>query len=456
MEKDFAMRPRIGFVALGMAPWVVMENVEKLKNRALAELKKLPLDLFVVDGIPYTLNEIFEASRNLRREDVEVVLVYIPDYTSEELCCILARELSEYPFVLWSNWDSSESIVPILGIMATGGNLKRMGKKFFHVIGDFGRPETSNRIAELARAAAAARKLERSRIGVVGASNIGMLGTTYSEFHARRIAPGLVHLDTLELVLEMEKTTREEALQIARDLRSKVGRIEVDEKELILALRAYLAMKSVAARYRLDALAIRDWPELPKKDFSTGLGSVLLSEEGTVCVSEADLGSAMTWMILKLLTGKEAWMGELQRVNREENTAILVHYDPPLSLAETPSDITLTTSTMIDLYGGRKGGVSVQLPLKPGRVTIAKLSLRPDDDKIKMIVSSGEIIALRKIATFVGQSNAVVKLDPPIEKLIDIWIDEGFEHHMLLGYGDVRNELDALCQILGIEKILVA
>jgi len=449
------LRPRIGFITLGKAPWVAEKSVEALRRDALSAIRKQPVDLCVVDGIPYSVDEVMEATRLFKKEDVDAVLVFHADWTYGELYCVLAKELSEYPIIQWGIYGSQKSIIPLPGLFESAGNMMRLGKKFFHVIGDPGEKDTVERIFKLANAAAVAKKLRRSTVGVAGASNLGMTDTGFSEFHIRRLVPGLLHLDTSELLNSFEKADEKEARRIAKDLPKRVGKMEVSQGELITAIKAYLAMKAMVRKYRLDALTIREWPELPIKEFTMSLGCSLLAEEGKVVVGESDISSTITWLVLKLLAEKPIWLGEFESVDLKRNCALLLHScEAPFDLARSPKEITLTNTGCVEWFKRKKGGVNVQLELKPGRVTIAKISGRPINDKIKAIVTSGEVMRSPKSPSE-GTTRAYVKFDPPLKTLIDTWIKEGFEIHMLLAYADVKDELFALFDLLGIEKIVV-
>jgi len=449
------LRPKVGFVTLGKAPWVAEKNVEALREDALSAIRKQPVDLCVVDGIPYSIDEVMEAAELFRKEDVDAVLVFHADWTYGESYCVLAKELSEYPMIQWAIYGSPKSVIPLPGLFESAGNMMRLGKKFFHVIGDPSEKDTVKHIFKLANAAAVAKKLRRSIIGIAGASNLGMTDTAFSEFHIRRLVPGLLHLDTSELLISFEKADESEAKRIAKGLSKKVGKIEVSQEELITAIKCYLAMKAMVKKYKLDALTIREWPEVPVKEFTMSLGCALLSEEGTVVVSESDISSTITWLVLKLLAEKPVWVGEFESVDLKKNSALLLHNcEAPFDLASSREEITLANTGFVKWFRGKKGGVNVQLELKPGRVTIAKISGRPINDKIKAIVTSGEVMRSTKPPSG-GTTRAYVKFDAPLKTLIDTWVKEGFEHHMLLAYSDVKEEILALCDLLDIEKIVV-
>ncbi len=449
------LRPKVVFITLGKAPWVDEENVEALRGDALSAIRKQPVDLCVVDGIPYSVDQVMEAARLFRKEDVDAVLVFHADWTYGELYCVLARELSEYPMIQWAIYGSPKSVIPLPGLFESAGNMMRLGKKFYHVIGDPSKKDIVKQIFKLANAAAVAKKLRRSIVGVAGASNLGMTDTAFSEFHMRRLVPGILHLDTSELLISFEKIDENEARRIAKDVSKKVRKIEVSEEDLITAVRGYLAMKAMVEKYKPDALTIREWPEVPIKEFTISLGCSLLSEEGKVVVSESDISTTITWLVLKLLAEKPVWVGEFESVDLKKNSALLLHNcEAPFDLARSREEITLANTGFVEWFSGKKGGVNVQLELKPGRVAIIKISGRPVDDKIKAIVTCGEVMRSPKPPSG-GTTRAYVKFDAPLKTLIDTWVKEGFEHHMLLAYADVKEEILALCDLLGIEKIVV-
>lgn len=212
------------------------------------------MDLRVVETIPSSLREVYKAAEFFRREDVDLALLFYADYTSEEFTCVLGKELSDYPVLLLSSYGSPKSVIPVAAMITSAGNLKRLGKRFFYVMGDPASREVMKRIMRLCNAAAVARKIRRSIIGIAGSPNLGMIDTGYSEFHIRRIVPGLLHLDTAEILSSLAKIDEKDTEKVISRVLPKVGKVLVQKKELINAAKAYLAIRAMVDRYDLDAI----------------------------------------------------------------------------------------------------------------------------------------------------------------------------------------------------------
>lgn len=455
-RKETRMKPKVGLIVPGCIPYDPLMAKPEMKEKAIAELGKLDMDILAIEGIPATKPEILSAADRLRKEDVDGVVVYQADYSSEELGCILGMELKEYPMLLWTGWGSPKALVPLSGLFTMASNLKRLGKDFSYIVGEPEETEIKSKILSFARAAMAAKGLRRASIGIVGLSNSGMLDTTFSAFHMRKIVPNILNLDTYELVKLYEKAEDGAANKIVKELKDKVGKIEVEEKQLVDAAKVYLAMKSMVEKYQLDAITVREWPELGESFITMCVGSALLNEEGVVCVQEADISGTITSLAMYYLTGKPTYLGEVALGDPVNNMVILFHEGAsPFSLAEKKEDITLTYAGIsVGVWTGKQEGVNVQFATKPGKVTVAKLTGRPIEDRLRMIITSGEVISAPTPPTG-GSSNAFLKFDVPLKDLIDAWVNCGFEHHKILVYEDVRTDLEYLCDILGIEKIVL-
>ena len=89
-----------------------------------------------------------------------------------------------------------------------------------------------------------------------------------------------------------------------------------------------------------------------------------------------------------------------------------------------------------------------EFPLKPGRVTIARLS--QSKGQHRLVIGGGEM--LRAAPSFSGTSG-VCAFDRPAAEALDTVMTEGLEHHYGLAYGDVRDELRALAALLGLPVV---
>jgi L-fucose isomerase-like protein len=453
------VRPKIGLIAVGRAPWLRTELVEELKNLALTGLKKLPADLVVADGIPFKLDEVWEATRLMKKEDVDAVVLFHANWTYGEIYCLLGKELFEYPIIQWGMYKTPGATnvgIPLPGLLESYGDMIRLGKKTFFVIGSPIEDQVIDQIGKLVNACTAIKKLRRSRLGVAGGQNLGQTDTTYSEFHMRNIVPALLHLDMLEVLQELRRVDENEARSIAESVIKKVGRVEVGEEHVLGAAKAYLAIREVVKKHKLDAITLREWPEAPIENFTMSLANALLDEQGIPCVSECDIPSTILWLVYRALSEDPVWLCEFEWVDDvEKNTAILQHNcEAPFRLAKSLKDITITYTGFVEWFGGRKGGANIQLELKPGKVTIAKIDGRPINGRIRAMITTGHIDA-SPYPPVDGVSRGYIKFDCSVKELVDTWVTRGFGHHVVLSYGDHKDELAAIFDLMNLDTTVM-
>jgi L-fucose isomerase-like protein len=81
----------------------------------------------------------------------------------------------------------------------------------------------------------------------------------------------------------------------------------------------------------------------------------------------------------------------------------------------------------------------MEFPLKPGTVTIARLSQASGE--LQLVAGRGEMLSAP--ISFSGTSG-VLRFERPAQDTLDTIISEGLEHHVALTYGD---HLDALLEL---------
>ena len=94
-------------------------------------------------------------------------------------------------------------------------------------------------------------------------------------------------------------------------------------------------------------------------------------------------------------------------------------------------------------------GVTLEFPLKPGRVTITRIT-RPVNGKSRILIAGGEVL---RLSPKERGNPAKIKLDDPLERFLDALVKGGVEHHLIMAYGDIRKELFLLSEVLDLEPI---
>ena len=456
----FERKPKIGIVTFGHK-YFKMPYAE-LRDAFRSELEKYPVDISLFEKIPKTVGESVEAANFFRSKDVDVVVIYISDWPSEEFPVVFARELPEYPFIIVGNYklESKGSFVPFAGITSMAGNFMRVGKRFFSVLGGPRDRETIDRVHKLAKASAAAKDLRRATVGMFGGINLSQLDTGYSEFHVRTIVPGILHFDTTELLSRFERVNNDKASKIAEDVAGRVGQLQVDKKELVRAAKAYLSIKEMVNEYNLNAVTIREWGtdrEINERIFTVELAASLLMDESVIVIPECDIATTITSLATCMLTNKPMFFGELAFADLNKDLVCLIHTGhPSLQIVDDPKKMKVTPAVVeVQDFMNKKEGISFEGQLKPGRITLTKISGRPIGDELKMVIALAEIVKGKNPFLGQGFTYGWIKPDCGAKQLLQTLVKEGFGHHMIVGYGDIKEELDALGEILGIKRIVI-
>ncbi len=434
---------------------------EDIRDRAVQKLEANGLEVVKIPEIIFSIGEMTKAAQALRSADVDLIVAYFTSIGEEVLIPHMAAELPEYPLLLWSNLTATEEFprIGIMGVIHAASNLRAMGRKFSHLLGNPDDPETMRKILVTARAAAVAKRARRDVVGTLSGLSPGQLDTAYDETQMRRVVADVDGLDIVELVNFFEEVEEEQAERVAKDVLQRVGCCEADRKDLLASVKTYIALKQMVKKYNLKAVAANSRPGMTIRGIYIHLAAALLSEEGIPAqIHEHDVPAAITELILRYLTDLPAYTGEFNYVeDLAENRSKLGHTGfTAFSLAKTPGDIRLTKYTMHKPITGKEGGVEVQFYVKPGRVTFAKLGGRAVNGQLSMFIAGGEVIEpSEKMKKSGSGCFACIRPDAPVQSFLDAIILGGVEHHILLVHADVRAELEAFCDILDIQKITV-
>jgi len=429
--------------------------MDELKEKAFKELRGLPLEVIDADSVLYTSQETVAAVDMLKGKNVDLVVLFVPEYFREELIDILACEINFCPIVLWTLTSSPDALGPMLGTLAANSHLLHLRKKFFKIVGNGIQKEDLLKLTKIAKAAMAAREIKRVAIAQIGAPNLGMVVTAIDEYAMRKLVPNILHLDTLEFVSLFHKVDTSEVTKVADNLTNRVGEVKVSREELEKAVKSYIALKSIVKKYNLDGIAIREWPELGGEEITICLATSLLAGEGICITQESDISSTITSLIQNFCGGQPNYEVDFGSADAQTGISFLFHEGAmPFSFASDAKSIFLVpASTSMGLFQGKEtSGVAIQGAAKEGLITASKITANPLDGRVAMLILRGKVIAPEQI--FPGLSNFFIKFDCNVSEMIDVMTNEGFEHHLVISYSQIRKELEYFAQISGIKKII--
>ena len=157
----------------------------------------------------------------------------------------------------------------------------------------------------------------------------------------------------------------------------------------------------------------------------------MLTGDGVPSVCEADAYGALTTLMFREICGTSPFLADLVDIERDDNTSVVWHCGlASLDLADAQD------APEAILHPNRGRALLHQFALKPGRVTIARISQAGGE--LSMVVGRGEM--LRRRRPFLGTCG-VLRWDRPVTDVLATIFDHGLEHHLALVYGDHHDEL---------------
>ena len=152
---------------------------------------------------------------------------------------------------------------------------------------------------------------------------------------------------------------------------------------------------------------------------------------------------------MQALSGEPAFITDLVSIDAESDTGVLWHCGlAPVSMADPEAPILGT------IHSNRKLPLLFEFPLKPGRVTIARLhrvttrmTNHESRNTYQLVIGGGEMARAPK--SFSGTSG-VVRFDQPATTVFDTVMRQGLEHHFCITYGDYRAELRTFAGLVGL------
>ena len=432
------LKPKVGFFILCHPCEEGREEAPSLFQKAVLELKKLNLDVVAIEEIVEDDNSAHRAAQEFKREDVDVICLVEGTWSSDYLALDILEEVN-VPIITWGLPGIRKG--SLCGVQQLDCVLKELRKPYKFIYGSVEERKPYEKIEGYAKAVSLKRILRKARLGLVGYRIRGMTEVTFDELELKSLlGPRIVHFGLNELEDGMTKVRHEEAERIWKEVKKKVGKVNVEEKEGINSIRAYLVLKKWIGKEGLSGLAVECYPDFMGQ---ICLAYSLLGEEGIPGSCEGDVNSLVAMIILHLLTKVPVHNTDLLAVYPEDNSIVFSHCGSgAFSLAEEREKINLSPVRLANK------GTSVLFPAKPGKVTLVNLVGRKDT--YRMCIVEGEAVKTEMV--FAGNP-ARVKFPIPVNKFLDIVAENGFGHHWMIGYGDVKEELEDFCKLVGLRYV---
>ena len=293
---------------------------------------------------------------------------------------------------------------------------------------------------------AAMDRIRGRRIGRIGAHPDGFATCAYDPAKIDALAGVAVDDIPLDTLFDTARAVPDMAVAETRGQAADLltGLDAVDQGELDRSLRLKSALATLRQEGRYDAFAIRCWPETFTEYGGAVCGPVsMLGAARVPCACEADVYGALSQMVLQEVAEAPVFLVDLVDMDIADDTGVVWHCgQAPISMAD-PDAVAEAT-----IHTNRKMPLLFEFPLKPGRVTLMRISQAHGEPK--MILAGAEM--LKRPMAFTGTSG-VLRCDRPAAEVLPDIMDSGLEHHMALAYDEQRDALRAMAAAMDLPLI---
>lgn len=216
------------------------------------------------------------------------------------------------PLILWATPENQSgdmiSSCSLVGTHVWASTLRHMEHAFELVYGDPDAASTQQRFSEAVRLAVTARRLRSVRLGVIGGQAPGYFAMSADPFAINKgLGAQVQTFSLLEFANAVNELSPEAvAADVVKVKALGLPHKDTTDEDLPISSRLYLAMKSFFDNENLDAVTIRDWPEMPNTFGQWPLLAVArLAEEGRAIGVEGDADGALgSWIVESLGLGR--------------------------------------------------------------------------------------------------------------------------------------------------------
>ncbi|MBR2373909.1 MAG: hypothetical protein IKA87_06725 [Lentisphaeria bacterium] len=451
---------KIGYIPLTKVNWT-NETLEAARKNAKEYLQSLPgVEVIGGNSMIDLEDRAIKELEFFEQEKPDMIVAHFLTFALGVVVPMFAQRL-KVPVVLWSMKEPDPCGGRLQNNSFCAANMNshfmyRMHVPYFHVHADAGSAEAEKQLNKAVRVSQTMTVLNRMRIGIVGGRVPGFYTSSWDEMLLRtKIGPEIKIITEHEVIETAKNLSAAELDSAMQTILSDASVHPTDGpkgNQLQKSAALFGAIKKMKDKFLVDTFAMRCWPEFILDDlYGIAICSTIghLTNHDILTACEGDAYGAVMMRIEQELTGEKPFFCDM--IVMEGEYGVAWHCGAaPCKLCKPGFQPQLCCSATVE--GGGVKGVTNEFPLKPGRVTLARLGEKRDGDGFRMLIATGEAI---DTDLFVRGNPLKIKFDAGCDKLRETVIGQGWEHHYALCYGDLLPELLDLCRCMDIEAVVV-
>ncbi len=463
---------RVGVCGVGLeAYWRQFAGLEKRLQGYIERLaaKMVRPGFEIVNlGLVDTPVRALDAGHRCRREDIDVLFLYVTTYALSNTVLPLVQRAGVPVIVLnlqpeasinyaafnkledrttmTGEWLAFCSACPVPEI----ANLLARAKIAFHqVTGVLDDAATWREIEEWLDAALVKAMLASSRLGLMGHYYSGMLDIM-TDVTLLSITFG-AHVELLEVdelsALCIDVTDTEIDRRIGEFRRTFDVQADCPSEEMRRAARTSVALDVFVDRHKLDALAYyyKGTGNAANEDAMSSiiLGTSLLTSRHIPVAGEYEVKNAIAMKIMDCL-GAGGSFTEYYAIDFNDDVVLMGHDGPGhIAIAEGKTKVR-----PLKVFHGKVGrGLSVEMSVKYGPVTFLSVVEDPKS-RFKFVVAEGESVAGPILE--IGNTNSRYRFPLGGRGFMEAWNAQGPAHHCAVGLGHLASTLRKAASLIGV------
>jgi L-arabinose isomerase len=469
---------KIGLFGIGLDTY--WDQFEGLEDRLCGYVNVVANKLSAYDveivnlGLIDNAQKAFEAGRAFKRDDVELIFLYVTTYALSSTVLPVVKK-AKVPVVVLNlapeaaidyktfnklnnrtkmtgDWLAYCSACPVPEIANV---FKRSGIPFYQVTGMLNDdPDVWQEVEEWVAAAKVANAMYNNTMGVMGNYYGGMLDI-YSNLTLQCATFG-GHIEVIEV--DELSGLREDVSEAEIDQKVKTIHQRFDVQtdcsvdDINRAARTAVALDKLVDKYNLGSLAYyhKGTGNAVNEDTMSSviLGTSLLTGSHIPVAGEYEIKNVQAMKIMDSF-GAGGSFTEYYAMDFNDDVVLMGH-DGPCHPAIAEGKIKVKP---LQVYHGKVGkGLSVEMSVKHGPVTLLSV-VETADGKIILLIAEGESVSGPILE--IGNTNSRYKFTIGARNFVESWNSHGPAHHCAIGKGHIASKIIKFGSLLGLESVKV-
>lgn len=353
------------------------------------------------------------------------------------------------PIVIWTVKEPSINggrlkLNSLTGAFSAGNSLHTQGIDFQYIYGNPGDETVTIKFKKIYNTLKLINKLQGMVIGMVGSQPPGFgFGALTEAQLAGKFGIRVVQTEAAEIMKEATFYIPEEYSVFLDELKSRSGGWDkMTDENLDKYARLRKAYQNFLTTTGVTTIASKCWP-----DFFTGFGAPvcsilsMLNDNGIPTACEADMGGVISMFMGAELTGSPTYLGDPVAIDESCDGIVYWHCGAGATCLARKKE-----GAQIGVHPNRQIGPTMEFGLKEGEVTVLRLGY--DAKGFRMFAMKGT--ALDEPQKFFGTSVTVRPGNGNSVEKVAQFVQDGWEPHFVVAYGDIMDELRLMSKYLDI------